>query len=73
MEDNNSSKIDNIFGIIGIVFICIFIFSCCNGSEQDHDDGKCDVCGKSATYSSAEEEYCDEHLQKAVEWYISNW
>ena len=40
------------------------------GCEEDHNDGKCDICGKNATYSDGSEEYCEKHLWDAVKWYI---
>ena len=56
-----------------VVFLLLFLLalSCLAGcSEPDHNDGKCDICGKSASYSDGREEYCDEHLADAVKWYI---
>ncbi len=54
-----------------LVFACVFMmFSLTACGEADHDDGKCDICDKPATYSDSDEEYCDKHLESAVEWYL---
>lgn len=52
-----------IIGVIGL-------FGSCFKSEADHNDGKCDICNKTATYSDGKEEYCDKHYMDALEWYI---
>ena len=68
MNDKKPGKVT----IISLVFLTIFIilFHSCSKIEEDHDDGKCDICGKKATYTDSDvEEYCDEHLEDAIEWY----
>ena len=52
-----------------MVRLLVFSISSCSG-EEDHDDGKCDICGKKATYSSENEEYCDKHSLEAAIWYL---
>lgn len=52
------------------IFILTLLFSLCGCGDEDHNDGKCDICGKSSTYSDGDEEYCDKHLRDAVNWYI---
>lgn len=53
--------------LVAIMMMCSLV-AC---GEEDHNDGKCDICGKRATYSDADrEEYCDKHLEDAVEWYL---
>jgi len=54
--------------IVTILILVLFTFTGCG--DTDHNDGKCDICGKTATYSSSREEYCDKHLKSAVKWYI---
>ena len=51
-----------------VLLVVILLLSGCGG--KDHNDGKCDICGKAATYSDRDEEYCDRHLKDAVEWYL---
>jgi hypothetical protein len=57
---------------IGVVVIIVIVLGIIGmvTNKTDHDDGKCDICGKAAAYSGADEEYCDEHLMDAAEWYI---
>lgn len=70
MANNNSSgKGTVVIAVIVIILILGGLGSCMKG-EEDHNDGKCDICGKSATYSDGDEEYCDKHLKSAVEYYI---
>lgn len=71
MAGNNASggKGNGFIVVIVIVILIVLIGSCTN-SEEDHNDGKCDICGKAATYSDSEEEYCDKHLESATKWYI---
>lgn len=58
--------------IVTILLILAIVGACGGGaSDEDHNDGKCDICGKRASYSDFDEEYCSKHLKKAVEWYIS--
>lgn len=69
---NNDMKMDKTTIIISLFFLAIisFLFYSCSHKEANHNDGKCDICGKKATYSSKDvEEYCDEHLEDAIEWY----
>ncbi len=63
------------WGSVGkvVVLLCVIIITMCTFTacgEEDHDDGKCDICGKTATYSGSREEYCDKHLEDAINWYI---
>lgn len=55
--------------ILAMCILFVFSISACSG-EADHDDGKCDICGKKATYSSDSEEYCDKHSLDAAVWYL---
>ena len=58
-----------------IAIIVIVILACigsCSNTEKDHNDGKCDICGKSATYSDGSEEYCRKHLESAIEYYLDD-
>lgn len=68
MKDVNWNKV----GLICLlVFALWFIWMICsNDSSTNHHDGKCDICGKSATYQGSGEEYCNKHLKSAVEWYV---
>lgn len=52
--------------LVAIMMMCT-LTAC---GEEDHDDGKCDICGKSATYSNSREEYCSKHSMDAAEWYM---
>lgn len=58
--------------IRSLILSVIVIITCfsLSGCIVDHDDGKCDICGKASTYSGSEEEYCDKHLKSAIDWYI---
>lgn len=53
-----------------VLVLIILIFSAC-GSTYDSDDGKCDICGATATYELNDEEYCNEHLGDAAAWYLN--
>jgi ribosomal protein L7/L12 len=69
----NSANQKPKIGALGIIIIIIILLgiigsiTCC---EADHDDGKCDICGKTSVYSGEDEEYCEEHLMDATECYI---
>lgn len=67
-NDTSSNNMNKLF--IGlIIFIALgLIGSLLN--KTDHDDGKCDICNKKATYTTSAEEYCDKHLENAVNWHI---
>jgi hypothetical protein len=70
MDNSNQKPKIGVVGVIVIIVIIMgFIGMIANGKE-DHNDGKCDICGKTAVYSGDEEEYCSKHLEDAVEWYI---
>lgn len=72
MANNNQQsggKGSMILAIVVIILVLGGLGSCMKG-EEDHNDGKCDICGKTATYSDGDEEYCRKHLESAVEWYI---
>ena len=69
MPNNKPDKLTIIVSCILLVIVVILFYSCSH-IEPDHNDGKCDICGKKATYSSkGEEEYCDKHAEEAIEWY----
>lgn len=53
-----------------LISIMTFAFAGCR--EADHNDGKCDICGKAVEYSGQDEEYCAEHFKNAVEWYANH-
>lgn len=55
-----------------LIFAVLILMTCfsLSGCFVDHNDGKCDICGKTASYSGTDEEYCDKHFESAVEWYI---
>ena len=69
-DNNNQGGNGSIIGIIIIILAVMWLIGSCIDTEEDHDDGKCDICGKKATYSSSDEEYCNKHLEDALEWYI---
>ena len=54
--------------IIVIILICALI-----GNSTNHDDGKCDICGKKAVKSSSDYEYCLEHYVDAVDYYYKEY
>ena len=59
--------------IIAIVVVMILaMIGSCSNTEKDHNDGECDICGKTATYSDGSEEYCRNHLEKAIEYYLDD-
>ena len=69
MPNNKPDKPTIIISCILLVIVAILFYSCSH-IEPDHNDGKCDICGKKATYSSkGKEEYCDKHAEEAIEWY----
>lgn len=57
--------------LVCLLLSLILVFALSGCGEEDHNDGKCDICKKTATYSDSDEEYCDKHLRDAVEWYIN--
>ncbi len=67
------SKIPYIIGVI--LAICIYILLnkiFYGGSEINSNDGKCDICGRPASsYSPDSNEYCQKHLEDAVEHYLN--
>lgn len=69
MNQKQNSK-SGIIGVIVIIVVILGVIGMISNGKEDHDDGKCDICGKTATYSGEDEEYCDEHLMDAAEWYI---
>lgn len=71
---NIAERYDNMKRRIACIFITIiltFSFLGCSTPGKNHNDGKCDICGKSASYSDGDEEYCNEHFKDAVQWYIN--
>ena len=68
LKKDNPNKGKFLFWIIAIIGIFAFLGLFIN--KVDHNDGKCDICNKKATYSANNEEYCDEHLEKALKWYF---
>jgi len=68
MGNGNSNNINKVLIAI-IVFVALGLIGKFF-NRINHDDNKCDICGKRATYSTSSEEYCDKHLKSAVEWYI---
>ena len=69
MPNNKPDKPTIIISCILLVIVAILFYSWSH-IEPDHNDGKCDICGKKATYSSkGKEEYCDQHAEEAIEWY----
>lgn len=70
-NNNNQGNNGSTIGIVFLILAIMWIVGSCIDTEEDHDDGECDICGKKATYSDAgREEYCDKHLEDAIEWYI---
>lgn len=59
-----------VFALVGLFSIIWAVSSSDRIDHNNHHDGKCDICGKTATYSSSSEEYCDKHLRDAVKWYM---
>ena len=52
-------------GIIVIIIIAVILIACLFGGE-DHDDGKCDICGESgAIQAGSNAELCINHIIKA--------
>ena len=69
MPNNKPDKPTIIISCILLVIVAILFYSCSH-IEPDHNDGKCDICGKKATYSSkGKVEFCDQHAEEAIEWY----
>lgn len=67
--NNRPDKLTLIISLILCIILGI-LFYACSHQEPDHNDGKCDICDRKATYSSKnKEEYCDEHAEDAIEWY----
>lgn len=58
--------------LLAMTLLSVLLLGLVGCGEEDHNDGKCDICGKksSSSYSSSYEEYCKTHGKKAVEWYI---
>lgn len=69
-EINESSSLIGIIFIAVIICVCFLLFKACSTPTYDSNDGKCDICGKSATEEINGEEYCNEHYGNALEWYV---
>lgn len=54
--------------VAGIIFVIIVVFQSC--AAPDPHDGRCDICGKYATYHGTKEEFCDEHSWDAALYYF---
>ena len=60
-------------GITIIILIIVVILIAWLFGGEDHDDGKCDICGKSgAIQVSDNAELCTEHILKANNQYYKN-
>lgn len=62
--------ISHIIVFLVIALIIGVIVHACNQPTYDSDDGKCDICGKRKTTDLYGEEYCEEHLRDAIEYYL---
>lgn len=68
-KETNKFTAGKIFLIVLFVLAIIAIFRSCGSSEVDSNDGKCDLCGKSSIDKVHGEEYCDEHIWDALDYY----
>lgn len=60
-------------GIVIAVIVIIILLVSLIGSEEDHDDGKCDICGDSgAIQVSSDAELCVEHILWANDQYYKD-
>ncbi|MBQ9557055.1 MAG: hypothetical protein IJU94_00430 [Clostridia bacterium] len=56
--------------IIAIICVVALVLYLIGSAPANHNDGKCDICGKKAVYSDGREEYCSKHLESAVQYYL---
>ncbi len=69
--NNNTSK--NMGCTVAIIIaIVVAILAVIIGSSEDHNDGKCDICGKSATNVSSNAELCTYHILWANDEYYKD-
>ncbi len=66
MKDNKKA----IWGLVIIILIIASMISSCD--KVDSNDGKCDICGKSEYMTIYGEEFCKEHANFAVDYYLSD-
>lgn len=76
--ENSSSREKSTISVIGIIIVlAVFVFllkSCfySGPSYSNHNDGKCDICGKHASYSGSGYEYCEKDYWEATAWIMNN-
>ena len=66
VEDNKNV----IWGLFIIIVIIVLMIS--SRDKVDSNDGKCDICGKSEYMTIYGEEFCEEHANFAVDYYLSD-
>lgn len=72
-KPSTNSKFGKIIGAIFAIVVCVFLVKACTGDSYDANDGKCDICGKTAyTKLSDGNEYCYEHYKNAINYYLDN-
>lgn len=58
---------------VAIAIVIFIILALIGGAEENHNDGKCDICGKPAIKVSGNAELCLDHIVKANnEYYKDN-
>ena len=63
--------IATIITLVIIAVVTIFLFKACSNtdpSKQNHHDGKCDICGKTATFNFSNAEYCNKCFDDFMDW-----
>lgn len=63
--------IATIITFVIIAVVAVFLFKACSNtgpSKQNHHDGKCDICGKTATFNFSNAEYCNKCFDDFMDW-----
>ena len=68
----SSQKNWSIVVFVVIVIIVLFILSKLSPNNIEHSDDKCDICKKTAYSSINGEEFCYEHYNDAIDYYLDD-
>ena len=72
-QEKERASVISVVAIIVFIILAGFLLKSCfsAGPSKNHNDGKCDICGKPATHSGSGYEYCDKDFKDATEWIMN--